>query len=212
MFSIFKESDFLWREWIASCGTLCDSDGECNDRWHAVRWVMRKDWRKWDRLPTYCVNWVRSSLKNTAMPESRDSDGTILTQASLASGCQLSVVWPFSRCARQGHHGDSSAEIQWCPQGPGLPDWRQAPWDLWWLFWNPYLIHNAYPQEELPQNGSELRNQVKLHNFTQVGVVHGSMCFKLEVGEKEREKIRCGTIFLTLVFWKYPSHPGTSCK
>lgn len=35
---------------------------------------------------------------------------------------------------------------------------------------------------------SELRNQVKLHNFTQVGVVHGSMCFKLEVGERRRER------------------------
>lgn len=207
MFSIFKESDFLWREWIASRGTLQDSDGDCNGRWHAVRWETRNDWQRWDRLPTYCVNWG-----NTATPESQGSDDTIFAQATLASGCQLSAVWPFPRCARQGQHGDSSAERQRCPQGPGLPDWWQAPRDLWWLFWNPYLIHNAYPQEELPQNGSELRNQVKLHNFTQVGVVHGSMCFKLEVGEKEREKIRRGTIFLTLVFRKYSSHPGTSCK
>lgn len=59
----FQGGYFLWREWRASCGTLHDSDGECNDRWHAVRWVMRKDWRRRDRLPTYCVNWVRSSLK-----------------------------------------------------------------------------------------------------------------------------------------------------
>lgn len=96
MLSIFKESD-LWREWTASCGTLQDSDGECNDRWHSVRRETRNDWRRWDRLPTYCVNWG-----NTATPESQGSDETVFTQATLASGCPLSAVWPFSEMCRAG--------------------------------------------------------------------------------------------------------------
>lgn len=87
-------------------------------------------------------------------------------------------------------------------QGPGLPHWGQCPWYLGWLFWNPYLIDNTYPQEELAQNCSELRNQVKLHNFTQVGVVHRSVCFKLEVGEKEKDQIRQGAPFLGTSFSK----------
>lgn len=88
------------------------------------------------------------------------------------------------------------------PQGPGLPYWGQCPWYLWWLFRNPYLIDNTYPQEELAQNCSELRNQVKLHNFTQVGVVHRSVCFKLEVGEKGRDQIRQGATFSGTSFSK----------
>lgn len=105
MFSIFKESDFLWREWTASCGTLQDSDGERNDRWHSVWRETRNDWRRWDRLPTYCVNWG-----NTATPESQGSDETIFTQATLASGHPLSAVWPFPRCAGQGQHGEFCRE------------------------------------------------------------------------------------------------------
>lgn len=38
----------------------------------------------------------------------------------------------------------------------------------------------ADAQEEAPEDGSQLRDQVELHHFTQVGVVAGSMGLELE--------------------------------
>lgn len=38
----------------------------------------------------------------------------------------------------------------------------------------------ADAQEETPEDGSQLRDQVKLHHFTQVGVIAGCMRLKLE--------------------------------
>ncbi|MEQ2214364.1 hypothetical protein XENOCAPTIV_002923, partial [Xenoophorus captivus] len=35
-------------------------------------------------------------------------------------------------------------------------------------------------QEEAPENGPQLRDQIKLHHFTQLGVVTGSMGLKLQ--------------------------------
>lgn len=39
----------------------------------------------------------------------------------------------------------------------------------------------ADAQEEAPEDGPQLWDQVKLHHFTQVGVVAGSMGLELEV-------------------------------
>lgn len=38
----------------------------------------------------------------------------------------------------------------------------------------------ADAQEEAPEDGPQLRDQVKLHHFAQVGVVAGSVRLKLE--------------------------------
>lgn len=94
-----------------------------------------------------------------------------------------------------------SAEPQQWPWEPVLPCRWQCCWHLWRLLWNPYLIHQAYPQEELPKNCSELRDQVELHDFTQVGVVHRSVCFELVVGKAEYQvRHRHGCLFSAAVF------------
>lgn len=41
----------------------------------------------------------------------------------------------------------------------------------------------ADAQEEAPEDGPQLRDQVKLHHFTQVGVVAGSMGLELIIGQ-----------------------------
>lgn len=42
----------------------------------------------------------------------------------------------------------------------------------------------ADAQEEAPENGPQLGDQVKLHHFTQVGVVAGGMGLELEKEER----------------------------
>lgn len=41
----------------------------------------------------------------------------------------------------------------------------------------------ANTQEEASEDGPQLRDQIKLHHFTQVGVVTGSMGLKLVIGK-----------------------------
>lgn len=193
MSSILKESDFLWQNGCSQSWDVPREDSMCSDRsdWQFSQWNGMMEMR----LPTCCANWVCSSL----MPHHTPSSGRWGTSAEasfiqtiLSSKMPLLVsrICPFRRCARRG--GVASVLRA---AGPGLPHWWQGACCLCWLFGNPYLIHNTYPQEELPQNRPELRDQVELHDLAQVGVVLGSMCFKLEVGEKEREYIRHTTTF-----------------
>lgn len=100
---------------------------------------------------------------------SPDPNPNMVTGSSLASRDGMAV------------HRTTAVAVE-----PVLPGGWQCCWHLRRLFWDPYLIHQAYPQEELSQNCSELRDQVKLHNFTQVGVVHWRVCFEL-VGEAESQ-------------------------
>lgn len=117
----------------------------------------------------------------------------------------LSRSEPQQGVCQPGCHDGYSVELEQWPWEPVLPRRWQCCGHLWWLLWNPYLIHQAYSQEELPKNCSELRDQVKLHDFTQVGVVYWSVCFELAVG-KQKAKLDTEHFFgFAPVFQRYLS-------
>lgn len=161
--------------WGRKCSTGKDKPNSL------VKWNDRNDT---DFPPTVFTGCVTVSWHHSAWSQGSDA---IRAEAVLSPRC----LTP-SFCHQTFLDKPYQAEVAWstlhssCLQGPRLPHWQECSWDIGRLLWNPYLIYNAYSQEKLAQNGSELRNQVKLHNFTQVGVICWSMCFELEIGE-ERE-------------------------
>lgn len=64
------------------------------------------------------------------------------------------------------------------------------------LIWRVrYLKNNPDPQKKPSQNGSKFRNQIKLHYFTQEGIVKGCMSFELL--KKQRNLI---ILMLSLIY------------
>lgn len=66
----------------------------------------------------------------------------------------------------------------------------------------------ADAQEEAPEDGPQLRDQVELHHFTQVGVVAGSMGLELEKKEKVR-KCKLAPRFNQATFCMCFANPST---
>lgn len=149
MFSIFKDSDFLRQNTYSQSWDSARKWRMCGDR--LDRWVRKTEWQRWNRLPTYCVNWVCNTLMKQHNGSARDWRDP--RRGQLPPG-HSELPEADSLCLRSDPPRDVPGRggvvnvLQSCsggPRGPGLPHWGQCSWYLWWLFRNPYLIDNTYP-------------------------------------------------------------------
>lgn len=107
----------------ANRGTLLGNDHMCSDRFDSL--ISKMEWRRGNRLPTYCVNWVCNTWMKRHNVLVRDRwgqrSGRLPPGHSELPEADSSCLRPdpVTRCARQRRHGERSAELQQWPAGAG---------------------------------------------------------------------------------------------
>lgn len=118
MFSIFKESNLLRQNTYSRSRDSARKWCMCGDRLNSL--ARKMEWRRWNRFPTYCVNWVCNTLMEQHV-SARDWWDPCLGQpppghSELPDADSISMIWPSMSCARQRWR-ERSAELQQWPAG-----------------------------------------------------------------------------------------------
>lgn len=114
-------------------------------------------------------SWTETEKLQSLLSSSSHYSPSLICSSPKEGESLLCVhLWYSFQFLHPSLHLTTYPHILWC-RGPGRRHLRSSD-----------VEDRADAQEEAPEDGPQLRDKVKLHHFTQVGVVAGGMGFELE--------------------------------
>lgn len=131
----------------------------------------RKKRGRKDRANTWVLSesWTETEKLQSLLSSSTHYSPSLICSSPKEGESLLCVhLWHSFQFLHSSLHLTTHPHILWC-KGPGRHHLGSSD-----------VEDRADAQEEAPEDGPQLRDKVKLHHFTEVGVVAGGMGFELE--------------------------------